>query len=434
MEGVCFKMGLGDVYGLNFPIKSLAVANEFVTNANKACYALGQNLRPFCIYANETQKENGVIEIASFGGICDSSKTMVDEIIEYRKSVYEDWGISVDISDELKRKLLLFDYLMTISVCYVEVPKYTTQDGIAKPTFDKFLCTRNPQLMATWMGDTASAMQAKYSSRLKCNQFTFDDNIITLVKLNMTGKGNTITQPRNPYSVQDMTCTPLFMLHAFVRGFEPVLQNNIVEFRYLKDNKTVRTLNTTTSEKILMDYYDDMNFVQMMLNGVDITTVQQGALQLSSKINRGYIKVPELGSSIYDSTGCRSLNIARLLTARVVDEVDRSFIHVDLNSTVQGFKESVERLATSNPDAINTVFTEITGKIPEDASATAVNMSTLFDDVDSKVIFLSTSFLRLLHTYMIERPALFPLYTGLPSSTTVSSASSVSIGVDTFDF
>ena len=58
---------------------------------------------------------------------------------------------------------------------------------------------------------------------------------------------------------------------------------------------------------------------------------------LASKMHRGYIKIPELGSSIYDDTGVRSLNVARLLSIKQVESVSREFIHVDLNSVVSNF-------------------------------------------------------------------------------------------------
>ena len=34
---------LNEIYGLDKPIKSFAVANKFVETTNKACYALGQH-------------------------------------------------------------------------------------------------------------------------------------------------------------------------------------------------------------------------------------------------------------------------------------------------------------------------------------------------------------------------------------------------------
>ena len=420
---------MDNIYGLNFSIKSLAVANEFVTTLNKVCYKLGQNMQPFCLYGNDTQKQYGVIDFANFNGIAGQG-TLLDEITEYRKGVFQNAGIRVDTSDDIKKKLLFFDYLMTISVCYVEIPKYTTRDGMAMATFDKFLCTRNPALMGTWMGETASVMQAKYSARIQSSQLDFNDNQLRVVKLNQSQKGNTITMPRTSYSVEDMTCIPLFMLYIFIEGFKKNLEDGIIEFSFLKDNGTVRVLPSTLNKDILMDYYQDNMFVGTMLNGVDINTVQQGALLLSSKMNRGYIKIPELGASIYDDTGVRSLNVARILQLRKVDAVDRSFIKVDLNSVIMNFKDSVEYAQTHIPDAIYQIYKDVTGKDASFESDGAL-IADLFQDVDSKGVFLSTTFFRQLHLYMVQNPTLFPMYTGTPNKQVTSSAN---YGIETMDF
>lgn len=427
---------MDSLYGLNYSIQSFAIANEFVKTLNKACYKLGQSLKPFCIYANDNQKQAGVIDFANFNGLAGKG-SLLDEITEYRRGVFEGVGISIDTSDEIKRKLLFYDYLMSISVCYVEIPKYVTKDGMAKPTFDKFLCTRNPSLMGVWMGDTQSAMQAKYSARIAQNQIDFNENNLRFVKLNQSSKGNTITMPRNASAVDKMTCVPLFMLYIFTEGFKPLLDTNIVEFTFLKDNGTKRVLPTTLNQKILMDLYHDTMFVNTMLSGVDISSVKQGGMNLSSKASRGYIKVPEVGASIYDGTGTRSLNIARLLSAEVVTDENkineyRSFINVDLNSVVQNFKDAVEYAIRTIPGSLRTIYKDVVGKEADANLSDAVVCSNLFVDVDGKANFLSTTFFRQLHNYMVQLPQLFPLYTGKPN---VAVASSTSYGlVEADDF
>lgn len=421
---------MDNIYGLNKSIKSFAVANDFVINTNKACYKLGQNLQPFCIYGNETQEKFNVIDFSKFTGFVDQSKSLLDEIVDYRREVFKNFGLGVDTSQDIKKRLLFFDYLMSISICYVEVPKYVTKDGLPMTTFDKFLCTRNPAIMAAWMGTQPNEMQAKYSPRIQYNQIEFDDNQVKFVKLNHTAKGNSITVPRNKYAVENMTCIPLYMLYAFIEGFKPLLQSNIVKFKYLKDNGTVRELASTLNKDILMDYYNDSIFVGTMLQGVDINSVQQGGMTLSSKMNRGYIKVPEVGSSIYDGTGVRSLNVARLLSAEIVSEVDRSFIHVDLNSVITNFKDSIDYIVRKNPEYLVDIYKNVTGVEP-DSSEVAVLVTKLYDYVDSRGILLSTTFYRSLHLFMVNNPIWFPCYTGKPAQTVVSSQN---FGVVQMDF
>ena len=424
---------MSDFYGLNYSIKSFAVANDFVVNTNKACYALGQQLQPFCLYANEEQKKHQVLDFATFTGFLSQESSLIDEIVNYRHGVFKDFGISVDIRDELKKKLLFYDYLMTISICYVEIPKYVTKDGMPMATFDKFLCTRNPAIMAAWMGTDASEMQAKYSSKIVSRQIEFDTNDIRCVKLNHTNKGNSITVPRTAYNVEKMTCIPMYMLYAFIEGFKPLIDSYIVKFSYLKDNGTVRELATTLNESILRDYYDDNMFINSMLSGVDINSVQQGGMSLSSKMNRGYIKVPEVGASVYDGTGCRSLNIARLLKAKVVPEVDRSFIKVDLNSVLDNFGIAMDYLVKNMPDQAIEVYKALAGdEVKEEYCNSIASINSACQEyVKGREIFLSTSYRRELHLFMVSHPEWFPLYTGKPAQQITSSAN---YGVTPLDF
>ena len=421
---------MNNIYGLDFPVKSFAIANDFVVNTNKACYALGQQLQPFCIYAGEKQKEYGVVDFATFEGLGGTGKTLLQEVVDYRKGLFDEFGIHLDTSDENKVKLLFYDYLMSVSICYVEVPKYTTKNGMPMQAFDKFFCTKNPNIMATWMGDSPSVMQAKYSPRIQARQVEFDDNELRFVKLNHSSKGNSITVPRNSTNIEKIKCIPLYMLYAFTEGAKTVMQDKIVEFSYLKDNGTIREISTTLNQDILMDYYHDTVFVNTMLQGVDINSVEQGGMRLSSHASRGYIKIPELGSSVYDDTGVRSLNIARLLKARVVDSVDRTFINVDLNSAVQNFKNSIDYANKNFPDKMHDIYIEVVGEEPL-TDQNPVLVQKLYEFADSRSALLSTTFHRSLHLFLVGHPEWFPLYTGKPAQNITSSAN---FGIEQMDF
>mgnify|MGYP004563593723 FL=1 len=424
---------MSDFYGLNFSVKSFAVANDFVVNTNKACYALGQQLMPFCLYANEDQRKYGVLDFATFQAFLNPQISLIDEIVNYRHQAFKDTGINVDIRDEVKKKLLFYDYLMTISICYVEIPKYVTKDGMPMTTYDKFLCTRNPAIMGAWMGADPSEMQAKYSSRITSRHVEFNINELRCVKLNHTNKGNSITVPRTAYNVEKMTCIPMYMLYAFVEGFKPLIQNGIVKFSYLKDNGTIRELATTLNEDILKDYYDDNIFINTMLAGIDINTVQQGGMTLSSKMNRGYIKVPELGASVYDGTGVRSLNIARLLKAEKIDSVDRTFLKVDLNSVPANFNNGIDYIVKTMPDSLKDCYKALVGEEFDETKCSSIPVmaETCKSYVAGRSAFLSTSYHRDLHVFMVSHPEWFPLYTGKPAQQITSSAN---FGVTPLDF
>lgn len=422
-----------DYYGLDYSVKSFAVANQFVQFSNKACHSLGQALRPFGICTTELQQQYGVLDIADFEGILGGGKTIAEEIAELRQGVFKNVGIMVDISDTAKRRLLLYDYLMSISICYVEIPKYVTKEGYATPTFDKFLCTRNPAVMAAWMGADTNEMQAKYSARISSRQVEFNDNMLRCVKLNHSAKGNSITVPRNAFSVEKMTCIPLYMLYAFMEGFRPMLESGILKFSFAKDNGTVRELCSTLSEDIIRQYYDDNMFINTMLSGIDFKSVQQGGMMLSSKIHRGYVRIPELGASVYDAAGTRSLNLARILQIERVDEVDRTFIKVDLSSVCANFDTSLDYLAKTRPDVMKDCYVALLGEEAdlERATTLAQQVDECKEYVRGRSAFFSTSYHRDLHMFLISHPDWFPLYTGKPAQTVTSSAN---YGVSAMDF
>lgn len=423
-----------EFYGLDYADKSFAIANPFVVNTNKACYTLGTRLVPFCMYATEKQKEAGLLDFSTFAGFVDATVPLVDEIAKQRQESYAREGITLDITNPDTKKLLVYDYLMSISLCYVEVPKWVTKYGKAEPSYDKFLVTRNPQIMATWMGSTSAEMQAKYSPRINHTQINLFNNELKFVKLNHTAKGNTISVPRKAYTITKMTCIPFYMLYAFLEGAKTVYSDKIVEFTYLKDNGTERVLATTLNQDILRQFYEP-NFVAQMLSGVDINTLKLGGMLVSSSFHRGYIKVPEVGASIYDGTGCRSLNFARLLKARVlnVSDIDRTYINVDLSSVLENFSDAVDYLVKTNKDAIGQVYKLVTDEdMPNpDTEPLPVIIAHLKEYTQTRATLLSTTYLRSLHKLMISNPLLFPLYTGLPNSHVVSSAS---FGVSTMDF
>lgn len=417
------------MYSLDKSILSFAVANDFVQNMNKVCHKLGQGYQPFCFFADKNQKEYNVLDFTTFNGLLDSSKTLLDEVVDLRRDVYKNNGIFLGSDDEIK-KTLFIDYLLSISICYIEIPKYTRKEGVAQRTFDKFLVTKNPAIMAVWMGCQPAEMQVKYSARIANTQVEMADNTLRVVKLVSSAKGNSISCPRGAFSTKDMTCIPLFMLYAFQKGFEESLKTKILKFTYLKDNGTIRELCSTLSKDILMQYYKDTAFVGSMLTSTDIDSQKQGGMQMSSKMNRGYIRIPELGSSIYDRSGVRALNIARLLKVEEVSEVDTTFINVDLSSVVQNFYDCIDYAMKKFPDQIKSIYVSVTGEEPNSEQPPVI-VSSLNSFVQSRSVILSTTFHRELHKFMVANPQWFPLYTGKPVSTQVSSKS---FGVAEMDF
>lgn len=398
------------MYELDKPVRSFAIANDFVVQMNKVCYQLGINLQPFCLFANEKQQEYEVIDFTQFGGFVNEDVDFVEELCSERRAAYKTIGMFVPEGHE---RLLMYDYLLSCAMCYVEIPKWVTKNGVPTATFDKFLCTRNPAVMAAWMGQPQMTMQAKYSSRIAMNEVFISNDEIRFAKLVAKADGNTISVPRTSSSVKDMTCIPVFMMHAFMAGVKTRLDKEIVQFSFLKDNGTVRELASTLNEDIIMSYYNDNQQLAKMVGGIDIATVNQGGMLLPSKINRGYVKIPELGASRYDESGCRSLNLARVLKAEVVQDIDRTYIDVDLNSVVENFSAGIDYIQTHKLCSLKEVYEEFVSEecvFDSDAAIAA----KLKEWATSRVLWLSTTFMRDLHKLMVGHPLWFPYYTGRP--------------------
>lgn len=418
-------------YSMDCSIKSFAVANEWSATLNKICYKLGKQLKPFSLLSDEYQEKYGVLDLAKCGGLIDQTMPMIDEVAKVRNEEYNIIKKS-ELNDKDKRALFIH-YLMATSICYCEVEKWKTTNGVASKTYDKFLCTRNPAIMGAWMGMSPAEMQAKYSRRIQVDTADLNEGVLRYVKLLSSAKGNSISVPRTFASYENMRCVPLFMLYAWITGAKDVMQNNIVKFTFLKDNHTERELCTTLSEDIIRKYYKDNLFISTMLSGVDIDSNQQGGMNLSSKVHRGYIKLPELGSSIYDSTGTRSLNLARILKAEVVDEIDTTFINVSLSSVVENFKNHIDYVAQNQPTSLAEIYNKLSATekfTGEESSASIVN--ALYSYVDENEMLLSTSYQRQLHLFMISNPQWFTMYTGQPTKGV--SASTENFGVAQFDF
>lgn len=418
-------------YSMDCAIKSFAVSNEWSATLNKICFKLGKQLRPFSLLSDEFQEKYGVLDLAKCGGLLDQTIPMIDEVAKVRNEEYH--IVKKSELDDRDKRLLFIHYLLATSICYCEVEKWKITNGVASKTYDKFLCTRNPAIMGAWMGMSPAEMQAKYSRRIQVDNADLNEGVLRYVKLQSSAKGNSITVPRNFASFENMRCVPLFMLYAWVTGAKEVMKNNIVKFTFLKDNHTERELCTTLSEDIIRKYYTDNLFISTMLSGVDIDSNQQGGMNLSSKIHRGYIKLPELGSSIYDSSGTRSLNLARILKAEVVDDIDTTFINVSLSSVVANFKNHIDSLVVKMPTALSELYNKLTATetyTGEESSASIVE--ALYKYVDDNEMILSTSFQRQLHLFMIENPQWFTTYTGQPVKGV--SASTENFGVAQFDF
>lgn len=407
----------GNLHPLND--SGLSVGNEFHKKMEQVAKIFGQNLKTFCFYPTETQKEYGVSDFSKGTGLC-SSTTLEWEVgtFQGQRLLAED-SVVVKV-DEEHIKTLFIDYLLSTAICYVEIPKVVrNRDFTQRNTYDKYIATKNFTLIAQWLGISEFEARAKYDS-ISSTTNDLGSNTLRLLKLTTKDGKNTVSKPRNLISTEGMSIMPVGMIRGFVEGFYHHLQEGVLRFVYLKDGGQIRELYSTVSKELLDSVYKDKSFVEGMLDGSD-------ASMLFSKINRGYIKVPEFGASKYDMTGNRSVNLNRLLTVEKIEpsQVDLRYVNVYLDGVMNTVKEKIDELYNKDYKQFEALYTSILNKPINQYGLETYKIAyeELNRYIDTNYTIYSTQWCKNLHNWVLSRPDLFPYYTGLPPKSNVASSS-----------
>jgi hypothetical protein len=119
--------------------------------------------------------------------------------------------------------------------------------------------------------------------------------------------------------------------------------------------------------------------------------------------------MPELGVSKYDQSGVRALNVSRITSVEILQEFDASFIDVDFDTILPTFKETINN--QRDPRILNMVHEDLTGQ-PSQAQSAAELRNSLIAFIDGQYAMGTTTALRYIHTYMVARAQIFPMYNG----------------------
>lgn len=270
------------------------------------------------------------------------------------------------------------NFLLKTAVCYVEVTDKSDK-------VQKFLMSSNLDLLS-YYGNV---------SRFNNIDVVVGGSEIRGIKINKTK----LTRPRTPIDIQKikgLRVVPIILLQALAERICLDLKTKMMSFKYEKDNGQYREMCSTLSSKLLNKYYD--------LEKVNSILSMTGETLL-----RGFLRVPELGASKYDSA-VRSLNITKIVSIAEVSEIDTSYINVDFDTIVPVFKSTVKKWAC-NIDVLKALATDLGIKFSDDVTVIMLENS-LENWVDFQKMVGSTMFLRALHKYMLSRPVLFLGYTG----------------------
>ena len=412
-------MDRSQVYSLTEGLGDISVINHFTKTLSSVAYNLGLQLRPFNILNTKEESENGLLDIAEFQGMLGGTDNIFNEVAKERmmqlqgQDVYFGEDVMVDI-----KETMFYDYLLSSSICYIEFTKLATnKSGVQYVKYEKFLATRNTDLIANWLGISKDEAYSKYAERVESNYSNLWCNSLRVAKLVYKNDEHSVSIPRNPIQVMSIRCVPLFCLNAFMLGVSQFIKTGILKFTYYKDNGTLRELTTTLNNDIYMKFYKDTNWTRNVMNNCGYYSMLERGQKVSKELSRGYVRLPELGASKYDLSGNRTVNLGRIVKIEKLEEkdVDTSYINVDLNSATKNFIMCVDYLVKALPQEIKPMAIALTnGTFAENATVSNIQVAIESWVLEQEAI-LTTQFRRALHKFMVSNPLWFPNYTGLPA-------------------
>lgn len=301
----------------------------------------------------------------------------------------------------------LIRYFLANYACYVEIPQTRVRGGIRLQAYDKFIATTSLEIIAAWTSLDYDFVVQKFGSRVDYAEKTEGTDETPYVKLYINKAGEpAVTRPRSDLDIaqQGMRVVPIDFLTHYMKFLVKRMRESLLSVDFEKDNGTIRTLATTLNKGLLEEIYGKGDYVNnALMDSFSGDWTNLGTL------NRGYIKVPEVGSSIYDFP-TRSINFSRIRKVDYDPSVDLSFVEVDISAVFDTFNSRITK------NAANTAYFE---KVVEglkifnfDVQNISPSVSSLIDWASLQNTILSTSFQRDLHTFMASTPNLFPGYSG----------------------
>ena len=406
-----------DIYSLldNKYIPQLnTVDNFFIRQLYGLAVTNAKNYKMLGILLNNPVNGNKtVLDICQLPALLDKEncKNIVEDVAKYRWGKL-DFNFDKDFWKE-RSNLLFLDYILSSCLCYVEV--YDDNSGGKKSNnVDKFYATRN-RFIAARVAEIEDNETSKYVNYLTPVLADYRIGSLRVLKLNRQKKGFKITQPRSAINFnKSVRVTPLFFIGAFMQGITPLLKDNIVKFKYIKDNGQERELITTLSKDVFTKYYGSV-YAEDIISKYEM------------KMDRGYLRVPELGCSKYDDSGLRALNINRITSLETVDSFDSSYIEVDFNTIIPTFKATVE--AIRNVQAVGIIYQTLIGENPGDKDIITLR-SEIMTYVDGRFAIGTTTFQKELHNYMLKYNMVFKGYNGKPNKLSLEMPNNFNLGLE----
>lgn len=361
---------------------------------------------------------NQLVEEGKWFTVCHKIDNNQVDIMGIQNDSGEKLGSIVSsIFEESSYRSAIYKYLMMNYLCYIEVPSvsFKTDTGDFKKTFDKHLITSNPQVIADWLGVSFEDLDQKYKSRVFGIDMDDGDDLLPYVKLTETKGGvRKVTCPRSNIDISERgtRVIPLFMLKAGVDALYSKLKSGVTKVSFLKDGGQVREMFASVDFPRIKEIYGQCDFYD---NAVMLS--YDGDFIKNPSLSRGYIRVPEIGGSRYD-TPTRSINYARIISISYNEEPDLAFINIDLSVVVGSFQDCVVKHGKHSKEIADQleVFELDMGywKENEKGYTREKSLQSLLEWVESMNMLYSTVFLRDLSLFMLANVQWFSDFDGSP--------------------
>lgn len=338
-----------------------------------------------------------------------------NDVMKFKNSQGVTLGSMVhELYPESSYKVGIFKYLLLDYLCYIESPAVkrdvNSNKGFSN-TYDKFLATCNLDVVALWLDIPREQAYATYTRQVEGVIYDSESDLFPYVKLWVDRDGvRKITKPRKQLDLGKVgtRVVPVFALKAGVDILYEKAKSDYIELLFQKDGGQERRISITFNTDLLRAIYNDGNFLREGLE-----SMYDGDFMENPNLARGYIRVFEVGGSIYDSP-TRSINYARILGIKRIskDDLDLAYINIDLNSVSEVFVKGIN----TNYKHIRAIINAMKEMEISGIDAVSEHWSTVEVEtwIAGQITLLSTTFLRELALFMLGHPSWFNGYTGKP--------------------
>lgn len=327
-------------------------------------------------------------------------------------------------------KYAVYKYLLSDFMCYYECPVFTKNGigGDARTSFDKFIATSNLYVVSYWMGMDFDEACETYGDWVMDACDDNESEFIGYLKLYKTKDGvPKVTRPRGKLdlSKSGTRIIPVFALNSAMHTLYKMLEKDFYNISYVKDNGSVRVLNTTVNIDNIRDIYGDTN---MFRTGV--AEMYSDDFLNDVVLDRGYTSMFEVGASKYDDA-CRKVNISRIIKVEK-GTPDLKYINIDLTSVSTHFKNCLDVLPCDILELVDALKEACVGG--ESLSKFSIlNHTDAVAWVEDCENYIGTNFLRELALFMMMYPDWFKDYDGSPCREEVYSSEDTDSNLDNFE-